>query len=420
MSKPLQAPSVAIIGGGAAGFFSAIALKENCPSAEVHIFEKGAKPLAKVRVTGGGRCNLTNSFAHIADLKQAYPRGAKLLKRLFRHFNHEDTMAWFEGHGVALVTQDDQCVFPRSQQSQSVIDALTITAQRLGIQCHCAKRVTQIVPQASGFQLQLSDSDLPQGFDAVIVTTGGEPRTKGWEWLSALGHEIVAPQPSLFTFNIADPNFQQLMGTVVEEVQVGIPATKFRSAGPLLITHWGVSGPSVLKLSAHAAVELANRDYRFPFAIAWSNTTNAEAVMAELQRLAQSTQKLVRSLRPFDLPARLWEYLTTKANIPAERRWGEVGRKTLNRLVELLTNDTYQINGRSVHKEEFVTAGGVALSSIDAKTLESKHCPNLFFAGEVLDIDGITGGFNLQAAWTTAFVAGTALSEKFKPELEAR
>lgn len=413
MSTPTP-PRIAIVGGGAAGFFAAIALKETCPSAEVHIFEKGVRPLAKVKVTGGGRCNVTNSFANITDLRQAYPRGAKLLKRLFRFFNHEDTMAWFEGHGVALVTQDDQCVFPRSQQSQSIIDALTITAQRLGVHLHCSKRIAQIVPQSGGFDLHIANATSPTRFEAIIVTSGGEPRPMAWEWLAALGHEIVAPRPSLFTFNIADEAFRQLMGTVVENAIVSIPSTKFRATGAVLITHWGVSGPAVLRLSAYAAREVAEREYHFPFSIAWAGETNATVVEAELQRLAQSTQKRVHSLRPFGLPARLWEYLTAKANIPPERRWGEVGRKGMNRLVELLTNDTHAVAGRSVHKEEFVTAGGVALSSIEANTLESKHCPNLFFAGEVLDIDGITGGFNLQAAWTTGFVAGSALGQRYQ------
>lgn len=406
-----SSPRIAIIGGGAAGFFAAIAAKEQCSAAEVVIFEKGVRPLAKVKITGGGRCNLTNTFANITDLKQAYPRGHQLLKRLFRVFDQQATMKWFESHHVPLTIQENQCVFPRSQSSQSIIDALTLTAQRLGVMVKTSSRVHKIAPveqeaAAARFALSLAASSQVAHCDAVIVTTGGEPRANAWEWLSELGHEIVAPQPSLFTFNIPSSSLCSLMGTVVPEAVVFIPGTKLRATGDLLVTHWGISGPATLRLSAYAARHLAEREYRFPLSIAWSGETNAAWVAQELQRVGAEGGKQVGTVRPFGLPHRLWKYLLERAEISLERRWAEVGRKGKNRLIELLTNDVYQVEGRSVHKEEFVTAGGVSLTSIDPKTLQSKAVEGLFFAGEVLDIDGITGGFNLQAAWTTGYVAG--------------
>lgn len=399
--------NIAIIGGGAAGHFAAIAAKKAEPESVVTIFEKSGRVLVKVGVSGGGRCNLTNSFNDISDLKQAYPRGEKLLKRLFKTFDYKDAFQWFEQHGVVLVTQEDECVFPRSQSSQSVIDCLTHTASKLGVVTNLHHVLTKIQKMDNN-RLELHFKEkAPRQFDKVIITTGGSPRIGGLQYLADLGHKIEQPVPSLFTFNIREKAFCNLMGAVVTPVQLSIPSTKFRSQGALLITHWGMSGPATLKLSSYAARYLAEQNYQSPVAINWVNETNAQLVEQNVMDLALRNQKKqVANVRPYDLPSRVWSYLLERSNIEKEKRWGEVGRKMMNKLVETLTNDVHQIAGKGTFRDEFVTCGGVSLKSINPNTLESKVCSGLYFAGEVLDIDAITGGFNLQAAWTTGFVAG--------------
>lgn len=399
--------NIAIIGGGAAGHFAAIAAKKAEPESVVTIFEKSGRVLVKVGVSGGGRCNLTNSFNDISDLKQAYPRGEKLLKRLFKTFDYKDAFQWFEQHGVVLVTQEDECVFPRSQSSQSVIDCLTHTASKLGVVTNLHHVLTEIQKMDNN-RLELHFKDkAPRQFDKVIITTGGSPRIGGLQYLADLGHKIEQPVPSLFTFNIREKAFCNLMGAVVTPVQLSIPSTKFRSQGALLITHWGMSGPATLKLSSYAARHLTEQNYQSPVAINWVNETNAQLVEQNVMDLALLNQKKqVANVRPYDLPSRVWSYLLERSNIEKEKRWGEVGSKMMNKLVETLTNDVHQIAGKGTFRDEFVTCGGVSLKSINPNTLESKVCSGLYFAGEVLDIDAITGGFNLQAAWTTGFVAG--------------
>ena len=399
--------NIAILGGGAAGHFAAIAAKKAEPESVVTIFEKSGRVLVKVGVSGGGRCNLTNSFNDISDLKQAYPRGEKLLKRLFKTFDYKDAFQWFEQHGVVLVTQEDECVFPRSQSSQSVIDCLTHTASKLGVVTNLHHVLTKIQKMDNN-RLELHFKDTaPRQFDKVIITTGGSPRIGGLQYLADLGHKIEQPVPSLFTFNIREKAFCNLMGAVVTPVQLSIPSTKFRSQGALLITHWGMSGPATLRLSSYAARHLTEQNYQSPVAINWVNETNAQLVEQNVMDLALRNQKKqVANVRPYDLPSRVWSYLLERSNIEKEKRWGEVGRKMMNKLVETLTNDVHQIAGKGTFRDEFVTCGGVSLKSINPNTLESKVCSGLYFAGEVLDIDAITGGFNLQAAWTTGFVAG--------------
>lgn len=399
--------NIAIIGGGAAGHFAAIAAKKAEPESVVTIFEKSGRVLVKVGVSGGGRCNLTNSFNDISDLKQAYPRGEKLLKRLFKTFDYKDAFQWFEQHGVALVTQEDECVFPRSQSSQSVIDCLTHTASKLGVVTNLHHVLTKIQKMDNN-RLELHFKEkAPRQFDKVIITTGGSSRIGGLQYLADLGHKIEQPVPSLFTFNIREKAFCNLMGAVVTPVQLSIPSTKFRSQGALLITHWGMSGPATLRLSSYAARHLTEQNYQSPVAINWVNETNAQLVEQNVMDLALRNQKKqVANVRPYDLPSRVWSYLLERSNIEKEKRWGEIGRKMMNKLVETLTNDVHQIAGKGTFRDEFVTCGGVSLKSINPNTLESKVCSGLYFAGEVLDIDAITGGFNLQAAWTTGFVAG--------------
>ena len=390
----------AIVGGGAAGFFLAINLKELCPQMEVTIFEKWKKVLAKVEVSGGGRCNCTNSFESVSDLLQVYPRGHRLMKRLFKTFDYHDAYAWFERHGVRLVTQDDDCVFPASQDSHTIINLFLAEARRHHIDIRTQSKIESLD--------QLSE------FDYIAITTGGMP--KAHDSLFTFHHSLFTPPvPSLFTFSIEDEALHALMGTVVEDATAFIPGTNFRATGPLLITHWGMSGPAILKLSSYAARELHDHNYQMPLAINWISgkvAGNQEAVKEEIIKLqAQSAMLKVSKVRPFDLPSRLWSYLLEKAlGERAQNRWQNLNKKELNRLVNILCNDSYQIAGRAAFKDEFVTCGGIDLSTINPHTLESKDIPNLYFAGEVLDIDGITGGFNFQAAWTTAYTVAKAIS----------
>ncbi len=398
---------IAIVGGGAAGFFAAIAAKEENPEAEVTIFERGPKVLAKVAITGGGRCNVTNSFSEISDLKQAYPRGHRLMTRLFKQFDHRDLYQWFEDRGVPLVTQDDQCVFPKSQDSGSIIRCLTGEARRLDVVVLTGRHLQGLEQRETGcFELIFKDGS-HETFDRVAITTGGMPRSGDHLSLQQLGHGVEPPIPSLFTFNIKDKAFLALMGTVVTPVIVAIPSTKLKAEGPLLVTHWGMSGPAILKLSSHAARYLQERQYNVPLAVNWINQTNREEVARRLAEIAiANPQKQLLSVRPYNLPARLWQYILAKTGLSEDHRWAELGQKSINRLIETLTNDSYQVQGKGAFREEFVTCGGVSLSDVNPHTMESKRCPHLFFAGEVLDIDAITGGFNLQAAWTTGYVVG--------------
>ena len=399
---------IAIIGGGAAGFFAAIRAKETRPNSDVVIYEKGSSPLAKVAVTGSGRCNLTNSFAAIKDLKQAYPRGDKLMKRLFKTFDYHDAYEWFESRGVELVTQDEECVFPRSQSSQSIIDCLTENARRLGVTIITHHALGQIVPRENCLHLIFNNGQKEEDADRVIITTGGHPREDAFGYLKDLGHEITPPVPSLFTFNINDKPLRALMGTVVEHAITAIAGTKMRSEGALLITHWGMSGPAILRLSSYGAQWMAERNYRFQIAVNWVGETNASIISEALtETVIRNGGKQMGNMRCFDLPSRLWLHLLKRADIPAEKRWGELGKKGLNKLVEALTNDGYGVEGKSSWRDEFVTCGGVSLASIQPNTLESKHVKGLYFAGEVCDVDAITGGFNLQAAWTMGYVAGS-------------
>ena len=386
---------VAIVGGGAAGFFCAINLKEMSPEMEVTIFERSTKVLAKVAVSGGGRCNCTNSFASVRDLQTVYPRGHRLMKRLFNVFSYRDAYAWFEAHGVPLTTQDDECVFPAAQDSQAIIGCFLREAQRHGVTVRTGCGIDSLS--------QLKD------FDCIVLTTGGMTRPV----LGLQQEELVEPVPSLFTFRIDDEALHELMGTVVNEAQVMLPGTKMRASGPLLITHWGMSGPAVLRLSSYGARLLADRHYEMPLLVNWTGLSEAEA-MAELGGLTvKASQKQLPNMRPIDLPARLWTYLAQKAlGNRSHAPWGSLNRKELNRLVNVLTNDQYRIAGRAPFKDEFVTCGGVSLSAVNASTLESRSRQGLYFAGEVLDIDGVTGGFNFQAAWTTAYVVAKAIANQ--------
>ena len=404
--------NIAIIGAGAAGLFSAINLKKLSPDVNVSIFESSLNVLSKVGVSGGGRCNLTNSFEDVKAISTAYPRGDKLIKRLFKIFDYKDSYQWFEDNGVHLVTQDDRCVFPYSQDSQEIIDTFLSLARRLDIKINISYKVTSIEKIDGKFELSFARQP-ERVYDAVIVTTGGSPMRENLSFINNLPVDIVEPVPSLFTFNIPNNQITQLMGTVVENTVVGLKGTKFKASGALLITHWGVSGPAILKLSSYGARYLSESDYNASVLINWINQTNEENIYKEINRIStENPHKLVTSIRPFNVPSRLWLHIMKRAEISDQRRWVELGRKGIIRIINSLTNDEYPINGKSRFREEFVTCGGVALDSVSQSTLECKQCENLYFAGEVLDIDAITGGFNLQAAWTTGYVVAKSISEK--------
>ena len=381
----------AVIGGGAAGFFLAVNLKEAVPEMAVTIFERSNRVLSKVAVSGGGRCNCTNTFADVRDLSAVYPRGHRLMKRLFKTFDYRDAYAWFERHGVPLVVQEDQCVFPVAQDSKAIIDCFLSLARRYQIEIRQGEKISSLT--------ELSD------YDFVAVTTGGSPTGEGLKWLAALGHEFEPPVPSLFSLRVDNERLCGLTGTVVNDVTVHLPGTKFRAEGPLLITHWGVSGPAILKLSSYAARHLAENGYKVSLSVNWLQSDEATVLSALTEMTIRQPQKQLSTFNPFGLSQRLWNHLLSETlGVRSQIRWSEMSRKDMNRLTNTLVNATYSVVGRAPFKDEFVTCGGVSLKSINPATLESRHVPHLYFAGEVLDIDGITGGFNFQAAWTTAYV----------------
>ena len=391
---------IAVIGAGAAGCFCAAELRRRLPAVKVDVYESGPKPLAKVAITGGGRCNLTNSFEGIRSLSEAYPRGERLMKRLLRVFSQEDTWRWFEDAGVPLVLQDDHCVFPRSQDAMDIVHALLRKME--GVNLLLRTPVHEI--RDAGHLLVDGEP-----YDAVVVTTGGAP--KGLPLLEGLDLEWIPTVPSLFTFTIQDEGLRALMGLVVDAT-VSLPGTPFKADGPLLITDWGLSGPAVLKLSSYAARHLHDAGYHAPLSVNWLSLSEADtrALLEELSTV--NPRKQVSNTPPAGLQVRLWNHLTVKAVLRSNIRWAELGSKGLNKLVNTLTQDSYAIAGKTKFRDEFVTCGGVALSNLNPATLESKQYPGLYFAGEVLDIDAITGGFNLQAAWTTGYVAAQSIASK--------
>ena len=399
----------AIIGAGAAGCFCANILKRLRPDSQIDVYESGQKPLQKVAITGGGRCNLTNSFAEVRSINQVYPRGYNLMKRLLKRFDHRATIQWFEDEGVRLVTQDDQCVFPQSQDAMEIVTTLLRGMQ--GIRIYTNQRVREISP-CNEHSYRISTDSRSEVYDNVVVTTGGSPKASGLDFLSELALEMVPPVPSLFTFNIGeeagkDP-ITALMGVVVKQAEVRLPGTNYKADGPLLITHWGMSGPAILRLSSYAARWLADKGYQATLSVNWMGNMNEEEVRTLLQkRMNEQPKKQIGTVHL--LTQRLWNHLLNKIELSPERRCAEVGSKQINKLVATLCNDTYRITGQSRYKEEFVTCGGVSLTNIDPNTLESKQHRGVYFAGEVLDVDAVTGGFNLQAAWTMGYIAAQGI-----------
>ena len=402
--------TISIIGAGAAGCFAAIEAARRMPQADICVYESLNRPLAKVAITGGGRCNLTNSFQEVRSLETVYPRGARLMKRLFHTFDHRDTMRWFEAEGVPLTVQDDQCVFPRSQDAQDIVGTLLRLMKRHGIAIKTSSRAESIEPQeGGGYKISFAGRGCVSS-DAVIVTTGGSPRADGAAFLNPLLLKTVPPVPSLFSFALEAHPLKSLMGIVVANVTARLAGTKFKTDGPLLITHWGVSGPAILKLSSHAARHLAECSYRATLALNWLGDMNEAEALDLLKGIKEENpQKQLASAFPRQLGKRLWLYLLEGLRLPAEQKWASVGTKDLRRLAAGCTNHLLPIAGRNRHKEEFVTCGGVALSEINPSTLECRRLPGLFFAGEVLDVDAVTGGFNLQAAWTMGYVTACNL-----------
>lgn len=396
---------VAVVGGGAAGFFAAFSVRAHHPKASIVIFEKSAKVLAKVKVSGGGRCNVTTSITSMADLVAQYPRGGRLLKGLFHQFQPRHTVAWFAQRGVDLKTEPDGRMFPISNTSQTIVDCFEREAKQARIDLRLGAWVRQLHKVDGHIELRVNDELFR--FDKVIVTTGGSPNPEGLRWLSDMGHAIERPVPSLFTFNLPNDSITALMGVSTDQAVVRLAGTKFAEKGAVLVTHWGLSGPAVLRLSAFAARWLNESGYKAQVLVNWSGIEREADLRSVLHDyLGRSPKALLGSKNPFGLPTRLWTYLIDQAQLNAEILNREVGGKALNKLVNEVMNNPHLMSGKTTFKDEFVTCGGISATSINANTLESRHVPGLYFAGEVLDIDGVTGGFNFQAAWTTGFVAG--------------
>ena len=396
---------VAIIGGGAAGFFSALSVKEHHPNSKVTIFEKSNKLLSKVKVSGGGRCNVTHACFSPSQLSKSYPRGGKHLKKAFSVFQTKDTIEWFSRRGVELKAEEDGRMFPTTDNSQTIIDCFLKEASQKNIKILDQSPIRKIVPEKEGYTLHLEGTS--EHFNKVIIATGGSPKMSGFYWLQQLGHSISPPLPSLFTFNIPSDQVKILMGLVVENATVRIQGTKLSHSGPVLITHWGMSGPAILKLSAWGARELAENNYNFNIQINWLSIKSDEDANEIIDNeLPHMRKKKIMNACPFELPNRMWKFLLEKVGINPDSVWLELSKKNRNKLLNILLNDIYEVKGKTTFKEEFVTCGGIKLSDISFTSMESRVCKNLYFAGEVLDIDGITGGFNFQGAWTTGYIAG--------------
>ncbi len=399
---------IIIIGGGAAGFFAAITCAEKNPNLKVIILEKGNDFLQKVKVSGGGRCNVTHACYDPKELAKYYPRGNKALLGPFNRFAPGDTISWFYDRGVELKTEDDNRMFPITDDSQTIINCFVHSAKKAGVQLLTQQNVIEL-KAGETWKIKTQKGDLFH-CKKLMVAPGSSPRF--WKMMSTLGHNIIDPVPSLFTFNIKDERIKDLLGISVPMAQVKILDENLEAAGPLLITHWGMSGPAILKLSAWGARILHKRNYKFEISINWLGYESQNAVAEQLRETKMShAKKLVVNLNPFpSIPKRLWYKLTAATGIGTQLRWADVNKEQLKNLSKELTAGTYEVNGKSTFKEEFVTAGGIDLDEVNFKRFESKICPNLFFGGEVLDIDAVTGGFNFQAAWTGGYIAGLAMS----------
>jgi predicted Rossmann fold flavoprotein len=405
---------IIVIGGGAAGFFGAIACAEANPQAQVTLIEASHKPLAKVLISGGGRCNVTHACFSPAELVQNYPRGGKALRGAFTRFQPQDTIAWFSNRGVKLKTEADGRMFPITDRSETIAECLIKSAADAGVKLSLGTPVISVNRKNQGFEIicRSGETTVTKDCDSLLLATGSS--LIGYKIARSLGHHIEPPVPSLFTFNIADPQLQALAGISVNPVNLRLSianTTPLQQTGSLLITHWGLSGPAVLKLSAWGARILQENQYKCQLTINWLPNLQQEEVRQKLLNVKQEWGKKAIALhRGVDLPHRLWQYILTRNGITTEDRWASISNKTLNQLVQDITQGKYLINGKGVFKEEFVTCGGVNLKEVNFKTMESKLVAGLYFAGEILDIDGVTGGFNFQSAWTTAYLAGNSIA----------
>jgi predicted Rossmann fold flavoprotein len=396
---------IIIVGGGAAGFFTAINIVEKNPKLKVAILERGKEVLSKVRISGGGRCNITHACFVPNDLVKFYPRGEKELRGPFHQFCSGDTIEWFEKHGVELKIEDDGRMFPISDSSQTIIECFLTATQKLGIDILTGQSVQSIFKTESNWKIDTTTENF--ACQKLILTTGSNPKI--WEMLSNIGHSIISAVPSLFTFNIKDNRIKDLMG-LSAFATVKVKNSKLEASGPLLITHWGMSGPGILRLSAWGARELFDKNYQFILQVNWLNDLTFEETIEKLKELKlEHSKKAVSKKSPFDFPNRLWESFVLASEIEPETKWADLSKKQLQNLAQQLTQGEFQVNGKSTFKEEFVTAGGIDLKEINFKTMESKLHKNLFFAGEILNIDAITGGFNFQNAWTGGFIIAEAI-----------
>ncbi len=402
---------IAIIGAGAAGCFAAA----NIPyreGQEVAIFEKMGKVLQKVKVSGGGRCNVTHECFEVPELLTRYPRGKQLLRKSLYQFTPADTISWFEQRGVQLKTEADGRIFPVSDDSQTIIDAIWQEMMQQKVQVYYQKSVTAIHKENDRFNLQFADGTnyVP---DKILITAGGFPKADQYNWLTAMGHTIQLPVPSLFTFNIPGNKVTELMGVSVPNATIKITGSKITQSGPLLITHWGMSGPAVLKTSAIGARELADRNYHFTILVNWLfdvTDIDLREMLHDIRK--ESGSQLVMHKNPFGLPKRLWEFLIDQCGINETTRWGELPAAAQNKLVGNLLRNAYEVKGKTTFKEEFVTCGGITLSEIDPQTMQSRKHPGLYFAGEILDVDGITGGYNFQHAWSSGWIAAQDMQKE--------
>lgn len=399
--------NVVIIGGGAAGFFAAIACAEANPELNVVILEKAANVLQKVKISGGGRCNVTNACFDAGELVQFYPRGSKELRGPFSRFDPADTMEWFADRGVDLKIEEDNRVFPVTDKSQTILACLTEMAETAGVRVHKNVAVTDVRLEDGLWQLKTTNGDYSA--NKVLIASGSSKKL--WDILKKLGHTIVEPVPSLFTFNIKDARLKGLAGISMPQAEVTVANSELIESGPLLITHWGLSGPAILKLSAWGAFELAHRFYHFPILVNWLGHKEYEEVLQTmLSEKAENPRKRMQNHSMFDIPLRLWKSLADFAGISTTANWADLSNKQIQDFANDLTASVFQVSGKSTYKDEFVTAGGVDLADINFKRFESKICPNLFVAGEALNIDALTGGFNFQAAWTGGWLAGHAMA----------
>jgi predicted Rossmann fold flavoprotein len=406
---------ILILGGGAAGFFAACAAAERGPDFSVTVAEKSAKFLSKVKVSGGGRCNVTCSEEDPEELQHYYPRGGKFLRKLFYRFGPKEVKNWFKTRGVKLKTETDGRVFPVTDSSQTIINCLMHEASEKNISLLTGMDAVKIEPSEKGFTVRFRNGEAIET-RKLIVATGGSPKSEGLIWLQDLGHKTVSPVPSLFTFNSPDHPICQLQGVSVSGARIRIAGTKFEFSGPLLITHWGISGPAVLKLSAFAARELAEKNYTFTALINWTAQTRPEWERFLENNLTENPKKKIGNLTPVSVPGSLWRFILHEAGINPDTPAAGIGKKSLNRLLELCFDFPLPIQGKTTFKEEFVTAGGVSLADIHAESMESRKVPGMYFAGEIVDLDGITGGFNFQAAWTTGYLAGRHAAETLLDE----